>query len=187
MARTTPLCSNMYRFMFNSTRIPALPSDVTRVSPFHENHHLIVMRKNRFFTVDLILQGTRLSTTEIQTQLTRIIDMAGPTKAPALGAYTTEHRDTWTQIREELILDPLNASSLDMIERGVMILCLDSTSPVTKVEASRECWHGDGQNRFFDKSLQFIVFENGKAGFNGEHSMMDATAPSRLCEYVCER
>jgi carnitine O-acetyltransferase len=34
--------------------------------------------------------------------------------------------------------------------------------------------------------MQFIVFDNAKAGFNGEHSMMDATPTSRLCEHVCE-
>lgn len=59
------------------------------------------------------------------------------------------------------------------------------------MDASRACWHGDGANRFFDKSLQFIVFENGKAGrifidtgFNGEHSRMDATPPNRLCDWI---
>ena len=35
-------------------------------------------------------------------------------------------------------------------------------------QACRALWHGDGRNRFFDKSLQLIVFSNGKAGFNGE-------------------
>ncbi|KAJ3057991.1 Carnitine O-acetyltransferase mitochondrial, partial [Quaeritorhiza haematococci] len=51
---------------------------------------------------------------------------------------------------------------------------------------STACWHGDGRNRFFDKSLQFIIFDNGKAGFNGEHSMMDATPTSRICEFILE-
>ena len=35
-------------------------------------------------------------------------------------------------------------------------------------QACRALWHGDGRNRFFDKSIQLIVFSNGKAGFNGE-------------------
>jgi len=50
----------------------------------------------------------------------------------------------------------------------MFLVCLDQSSPVTRNEVSRALWHGDGKNRFFDKSLQFIVFENGKAGFNGE-------------------
>lgn len=57
---------------------------------------------------------------------------------------------------------------------------------MTRDEGSRACWHGDGRNRFFDKPLQFIVFDNGKAGFMGEHSCMDGTATCRLNEYVCD-
>jgi carnitine O-acetyltransferase len=85
-----------------------------------------------------------------------------------------------------LDLSPKNKKSLDKIERAAFAVCLDDTSPVTREESSRACWHGDGQNRFFDKSLQFIVFENGKAGFNGEHSMMDATPTHRLCDFILE-
>ena len=52
------------------------------------------------------------------------------------------------------------------------MICLDDTEPYTRDEVGRALWHGDGRNRFFDKTLQFIVFKNGKAGFNGEHSMV---------------
>jgi carnitine O-acetyltransferase len=85
-----------------------------------------------------------------------------------------------------MLKSPINKASLDTIETATMVLCLDDSKPITRKEASRACWHGDGRNRFFDKSLQFIVFDNGKAGFNGEHSMMDATPTSRLCDFICE-
>ncbi|KAG0306958.1 Carnitine O-acetyltransferase mitochondrial [Dissophora globulifera] len=78
-----------------------------------------------------------------------------------------------------------NEELLRKIESSVFLLCLDDSSPVTRDEVSRACWHGDGRNRFFDKSLQFIVFENGKAGFMGEHSTMDGTPTCRLNDYVC--
>lgn len=32
---------------------------------------------------------------------------------------------------------------------------------------------GEGANRWWDKSLMWIVFKNGEAGFVGEHSCMD--------------
>lgn len=92
----------------------------------------------------------------------------------------------WTRNRQDLLKDATNAASIDVIERSAFIVCLDDTNPVTKDEISRACWHGEGRNRYFDKALQFIVFDNGKAGFNGEHSMMDATPTHRLCEFVCE-
>jgi hypothetical protein len=40
------------------------------------------------------------------------------------------------------------------------------------LRAAVQCWHGDGSNRWFDKPLQFIVNDNGTAGFMGEHSMI---------------
>lgn len=111
--------------------------------------------------------------------------MAGNRSAIPVGALTTENRDVWTELRNEIILTDVNRKSLDDIEKAAFIVCLDDSSPVTKDEISRACWHGDGRNRFFDKSLQFIIFENGKAGFNGEHSMMDATPTNRICEFTC--
>ncbi len=120
-------------------------------------------------------------------QFEKIYLAAATAQVPPLGALTTEHRDIWTSVRQNLLLsNRQNAASLDVIERAAFLVCLDESTPVTKEEISRACWHGDGRNRFFDKSLQFIVFDNGRAGFNGEHSMMDATPTSRICEFICE-
>ncbi|KAI8838924.1 acyltransferase ChoActase/COT/CPT [Chytridium lagenaria] len=183
-AKNSPLCSHQYRFLFNSTRVPKIPEDVTRTSDPYKNNHLIVLRNNQFFSFDLVhSNGRQLSTAEIESQLKKIYTLAGDKTDVAVGALTTEDRDTWTKLREQLIAaSPVNKQSLDAIETGVFVLCLDNTSPVTIDEPFLLAW--DGRNRFFDKSLQFIVFENGKAGFNGEHSMMDATPTSRLCDWV---
>jgi hypothetical protein len=37
-------------------------------------------------------------------------------------------------------------------------------------QTARALLHGTGHNRWYDKTMQFIVFENGKAGFLGEVS-----------------
>ena len=102
-----------------------------------------------------------------------------------------------------LAVDPSNLKALEKVESSIFTVCLDDTSPITRNEVGRALWHGDGRNRFFDKSVQFIVFANGKAGMNGEvlfflfifyflklekkkHSMMDATPTSRCSEFVVE-
>jgi len=51
---------------------------------------------------------------------------------------------------------------------------LDESSPTGKNGVSSGLFHGDGKNRWFDKSLQLIVFANGCAGINAEHSYADA-------------
>lgn len=52
---------------------------------------------------------------------------------------------------------------------------MDDSSPSNLSEISHGLWHGDGRNRFFDKSMQIIVFNNKKSGIMTEHSMFDGT------------
>jgi carnitine O-acetyltransferase len=182
-----PLCSEQYKYLFNACRIPQIPNDITRLSEPVQNSHIIVMRKNQFFKLNLVhANGERLNTREIEKQLEFIYEHAKEVEAP-IGSFTTENRDVWTKIRDDLLaVSDKNKQSLDEIERAAFVVCLDDTKPVTKDEQSVACWHGDGRNRFFDKSMQFIVFDNGKAGFNGEHSNMEATITHRVCDWVCE-
>ncbi|KAJ3229171.1 Carnitine O-acetyltransferase mitochondrial [Chytriomyces hyalinus] len=188
MTKSGPLCSHQYRYLFNSTRIPQLPEDVTRMSDPARNNHVIIVRKNKFFKLDLVAQGGReLSTTEIQSQIETIYQAAGVMHDPAVGALTTLDRDSWTFARNALLDESdKNRDSLDVIERAVFVVCLDDSSPVTYEDRARSCWVGVGKNRFFDKSLQFIVFENGAAGFNGEHSMIDGTPTLRMCDWMLD-
>ncbi|CAO3611272.1 unnamed protein product [Cunninghamella echinulata] len=186
-AKGEPLCMDSYKYMFNNCRIPKKPSDIEVAFDPFKNTHIIVIRKNRFYFVDVVYNGQQLSTTEIEQQFHRIVNLAGQDKGLPLGVLTADHRDNWTEGREALLkAHPDNKAALEKIESASFVVCLDDTSPVTRDEVSRACWHGDGRNRFFDKPLQFIVFENGKAGFIGEHSCMDGMVTCRLNNYVCE-
>ncbi|KAI9149713.1 Carnitine O-acetyltransferase mitochondrial [Blastocladiella emersonii ATCC 22665] len=187
-ARGLPLCSVQYNYMFNSSRVAVKPSDVAATYDPATHNHVVVLRKNQFFVFDLVdpNTGAVLSTADIHAQLDRIVALAGECKGLALGALTTENRDIWTDVRAKLTANPANAAALEKLESAVFAVCLDDAAPVTREEVGRALWHGDGRNRWFDKSLQFIVFANGKAGFNGEHSMMDATPTGRLCEWILD-
>jgi carnitine O-acetyltransferase len=157
--------------MFNNCRVPKKPSDIEVAYDLVENTHVIVIRKNRFYFVDVVHNGQQLSTTEIQQQFQRVIDLAGQDKGLPLGVLTADNRDNWTDARDALLAaHGDNKSALEKIESASFVVCLDDSAPGTRDELSRACWHGDGRNRFFDKPLQFVVFENGKAGFIGEVS-----------------
>ena len=43
---------------------------------------------------------------------------------------------------------------------------------------ARSLFHGDGTNRWCDKSFNLIIFPNGKAGLHAEHSWADAPGTS---------
>ncbi|KAI8100030.1 acyltransferase ChoActase/COT/CPT [Halteromyces radiatus] len=186
-AKGEPMCMDSYKYMFNNCRMPKKPSDYEAIYDPSKHSHIIAMRKNKFYVIDTIHDGQQLSTSELEQQFQRVIDLAGEEKGSAIGALTAENRDIWTDSRELLLAaHPNNKNALNQIESSSFVVCLDDSTPVTRDEAVRECWHGDGRNRFYDKPLQFIVFDNGKAGFMGEHSCMDGTATCRLNEYVCE-
>ncbi|KAJ9060709.1 Carnitine O-acetyltransferase mitochondrial, variant 2 [Entomophthora muscae] len=187
--RQGPMCMASYEFMFNATRIPAKPSDYVRTVDPTVNDFIVVARKNRFFTLPMShSDGQRLSTADIEAQLDAIVKAAGesPDKH-GVGILTTQNRDIWCDARKHLMeISPENVKSLEKMEASAFLLCLDDAKPTNREEAARCCWHGNGFNRFYDKSLQFIVFDNGVAGFNGEHSRMDGTPTCRLNDYICD-
>ncbi|KAG1382409.1 hypothetical protein G6F61_002291 [Rhizopus arrhizus] len=181
-----PLCMDSFKYMFNNCRIPKKPSDYEEIFDLSLNH-IVVLRKNKFYVVDTVHNGQQLSTAELELQFQKIIDQAGSSKGVPIGVLTSDNRDKWTEYRENLIKSsPENRQLLEKIESSDFVVCLDDSKPITRDESSRACWHGDGRNRFFDKPLQFIVFENGKAGFMGEHSCMDGMVTCRLNEYICD-
>jgi carnitine O-acetyltransferase len=103
-----------------------------------------------------------------------------------LGAFTAWDRPAWANNRDKLIkLNPKNATNFDTIETSLMVLSLDPSSPATAEEAGKKVLGGDANNRWFDKLIQVVVFANGRAGFNGEHSPLDAVATQSRSLIFC--
>jgi carnitine O-acetyltransferase len=178
----TPLCSTPYKYMFHASRIPQPKQDTYRIYDPSRYHHAIVARQGHFFSISLSdpTTGTPLPVQTIQSQLQRCVELANakPTRGQ-LGILTSSHRDTWTQARETLLQHGGAAmkDALEQMESGALLLNLDDTTPVSREECCQTLLMGGsddcGSNRWFDKSIQLLVTENGKSGILGEHSMMD--------------
>ncbi|KAF2723357.1 acyltransferase ChoActase/COT/CPT [Polychaeton citri CBS 116435] len=179
-----PIAMSSYQWMFNCSRRPAKPSDYPAKYPAKENPYIVVLRKNQIFKVPHEVGGKQLTTAEFEQQFSYIYRSAEA--SPSIGSLTSENRDVWTDARERLIkVNPANETALETIEAASFVVCLDDAAPVTLEERARQYWHGDGANRWFDKPLQFVINDNGSAGFVGEHSMMDGTPTQRLNDYIC--
>jgi carnitine O-acetyltransferase len=179
-----PICMDSYKFMFNCSRVPAKPADYPVNYDPEQNKHILVIRKNQFFKVAHEVAGKPLNTSELEQAIRRVYELAGE-RVPAVGALTSENRDVWTDARAVLLAaDPSNAKAIEAVESASFVICLDDAKPVTLEERAHAYWHGDGQNRWYDKPLQFIINDNGTSGFMGEHSMMDGTPTHRLNDYV---
>ena len=181
--RKLPMSMSCYLFMFNTSRVAAEPADYPIQFDAKDHQHIVVIRKNQFFKVETCVNGKQLNTSEMELQYSNIYKN-GQQAAP-IGSITSLPRDQGITARANLLgASPSNAAALEALESASFIVCLDSASPVTLEERARQYWHGDGSNRWYDKPLQFIVNDNGTAGFMGEHSMMDGTPTHRLCDTV---
>lgn len=65
-AKNLPLCMYSFKWMFNACRYPAKPSDYESKFDPKTNNHMTVIRKNKFFIVDLVKEGKQLSTFELE-------------------------------------------------------------------------------------------------------------------------
>lgn len=181
--RKKPMAMASYKYMFNTCRVPAEPADYPITYPAHENQYILVIRHNNFFKVPTHVDGQQLNTSELELQFSKIYKAAQT--SPPIGSLTSLPRDQGAKARANLLAASRNnANALRQIEGAAFVVCLDAASPVTLQERARQYWHGDGANRWYDKPVQFIINDNGTAGFMGEHSMMDGTPTHRLCDTV---
>ncbi|KAK6203534.1 carnitine O-acetyltransferase mitochondrial precursor [Scheffersomyces amazonensis] len=175
-----PFCMNAFHYMFNNSRVPAPGSDITKHYDGSQHQYFIVIYNNNFYKVPHHdANGNKLSKAQIYYFLQAVKNSNAP-KGEGLGALTSLNRDEWLAAYENLRKSPINEASLETIFASSFVICLDNNNPITIEEKSKNCWHGDGQNRFFDKPLEFFISANGNSGFLGEHSRMDATPTVQL-------
>jgi len=86
-------------------------------------------------------------------------------------------------------MDATNASTFENIDTSLFAVCLDDyASDLDFDKSHRNLFHGrNARNRWFDKAMQFIVENNGRAGVNGEHSPADAVIPGLMFAEILER
>ncbi|KAK8844806.1 hypothetical protein IAR55_006656 [Kwoniella newhampshirensis] len=183
-----PLCMESYHYLFNAARIPTKPADVPLAHP-KDNHHVVVLRNNRYFKVDTEGRGK----TELAEAFREVKKLADGKEGSGVGILTADNRDVWTDARDHIIsLSPTNKAAVEAIESAILLVCLDDgPAPTTDDARAWSIWAGGhdrsaagkGFNRWFDKH-QIIVDSSGESGFNGEHSMLDGTPTLRMNEFL---
>ncbi|KAF9269113.1 carnitine acetyl transferase [Marasmius fiardii PR-910] len=192
-------CMDTYRWMFDCTRIPGAEGLDYSISyaavgdDGTQDAHVVVFRRNRPWKVYTAKDGRILSLDEIQRQIQHIYDSDNGTEYPGVGVLASSNRDVWAKDYATLSESTHNSSILHTIQSSAFTVSLDTGKPHDSIMFSRYLWHGELtndesklKNRWVDKPCQFIVFDNGRAGFMGEHSVMDGTPTVRLCDEVCD-
>ncbi|NWV44495.1 CLAT acetyltransferase, partial [Grantiella picta] len=191
-----PLCMKQYYGLFSSYRLPGRTKDTlvaqkSNVMP--EPEHIIVACNNQFFVLDVVINFRRLSEGDLFTQLQKIAKMAENEEEmlPPIGLLTTDGRTEWAEARMVLMKDSTNRDSLDMIERCICLVCLDSPTGVelNDTNMALQMLHGggylkNGANRWYDKPMQFVVGRDGLCGAVCEHSPFDGIVMVQCTEYL---
>ncbi|XP_034036212.1 carnitine O-palmitoyltransferase 2, mitochondrial [Thalassophryne amazonica] len=178
MVNAYPLDMSQYFRLFNSTRIPKPGKD--ELFTDENGRHLLVMRKGNIYVFDIVNQdGNLVKPAEIQSHLKYIL--SDPTPAPTfpLGVLTSENRDVWAGLREKLIAAG-NGEDLRTVDSALFCVCLDDESMQDHIHVSHNMLHGDGCNRWYDKSFSIILAKTGHAAINFEHSWGDGVAVLRF-------
>eukprot|EP01137_Pigoraptor_chileana_P012842 Opistho-2@65649 len=182
-AGDTPLDMSQYRKLFGTCRIPKVGRD--RLLTKADSKHIGVLRKGHFYFIPVATaEGSAIPEADISKQLKTILNERIEPPKHFIGVMTTADRDLWARWRPVLTgitshsasssATINNASLFELIDTSLFLVCLDEGTANESVDdTARRLLHGDGRNRWFDKSIQIIVADNGTAGVNFEHAWGD--------------
>ncbi|MFF2391907.1 choline/carnitine O-acyltransferase [Nocardia sp. NPDC058114] len=184
------------KYLFSETRIPGEIQDSVR-KPYSpewpgpsDARHIAVFYRGNIFRMDVIgPDGAPYAFDDVVDGLRAVIK--GGTKPAAtdtsVGHLTTKARAAWARSREVLRTEPANVEAFDAVETALFSVCLEDFAPRDELHACDQLLHGDSGNRYFDKSVTFIVFADGQSGINIEHCGLDGTTVLSFVDALLER
>ncbi len=181
-----PFSTHNYQTCFATTRVPGDTADVLRV--FEKSRHIVVIRHKEFFCFDIIEpNGEPVRAEQLYANLLYLLSLSAPEQhVCAVGALTADERTSWSSNRTRWFSTGLNKASLAAVESALFTVCLDETSPLNNCEAAESAFAGSAGSRWFDKSLTYIAWANGRVGLNCEHAALDRHVPMHLMEVLMQ-
>ena len=163
-----------------------------------KSQHIVVCSRGWFFKLKVFRRQEKsshmelLTSYEIQQQLiaiqreTKRLGQATSEDGATIPVLTSMDRIKWAETRQAFFSDGTNKATLSVIESAIFVVVMEEehghTETLTKM--GKALLHGDGANRWFDKSITLVSFPNGNCGLNVEHSWADAPVIAHLWEYV---
>lgn len=189
-----PLCMMQYYQILSACRIPGIKHDDWRCfppdSPFPPRHITVIYNNNIYEVPVYGEDGEPLNQEQIRVQLQEVVNL-GQTPGDGVGIFTMENRNSWAKAYKKMVKDKVNKESLFSVQRSILVLCLDKplTDPADQRSLSgHQMLHGGGpahnsSNRWFDKTIQFIVGAEGYSGLNYEHTTAEGPPVIHLMDH----
>lgn len=194
------LCMDQYYKLFCTCRIPEKNMDKIKVFQVYnidweKSNHITIMYNNRIFKLQIINPetGLGLSSSEIYSNLKNLVEYAQESGV-GLGIMTAEDRELWADVYSKLSQIDENRKNFESVHESLFVMCLDTkrfssenSEPDARSVACGQILHGNKQftaNRWFDKTIQVIIGENGVWGVNFEHSIAEALPHGLMNDYI---
>ncbi|CAG9855125.1 unnamed protein product [Phyllotreta striolata] len=183
MFNAYPLDMSQYPNLFNTARIPEIDKD--RLYHNSNGKHITVQHKGHFYAFRVLTESDEILPAEqILARLKFILTDPLPKCEFPIGILTTLNRNKWATARYELLANN-NEQALKYIDSALFNVCLDTENigddPYAVV---RNFLHGDGENRWFDKSFSLQLSQDGHAAVNFEHAWGDGVAVLRYVQDI---
>lgn len=181
-----------YPKAFGTCRIPGLPADSMQFHP--DSKHIVVAVNDYFFKVPVYAKDKSiLGENQLQEQIKECIAVASNLNNPVkVGVLTSDNRDNWAKAYQELVKDEINRRSLTEIQKSLFVLSIDRELPqiqddITTAEHTLVTGAGskyNSGNRWYDKTVQFIIGTTGINGLTYEHSPAEGGPISILSDFI---
>jgi carnitine O-palmitoyltransferase 1 len=189
---TVPLCMWQFERMFSTSRIPGRECDEIKHWDPTYSQHIVVNCKGTHYKVTAYRRDGTLRGPDEFEQIFADIKADAAKRQPReaeklIPALTGENRTKWAEVRETYLLEGHNnRCSLHDIESALFYVSLaDETFDTADWTGRGKYLIGSSNKRpdvWFDKSINLVVFSDGKTGLNCEHAWADAPVCAHMFE-----
>lgn len=188
---------SQYFKILGTCRIPGVTRDTIQFygQSVHPPKHIVVAHNNHFFKIDVYgKHGEPLNVRQLVHQLRNVVERSTHPAIP-VGILTTQNRNVWGKAYKQLRKDKTNKASMEEIQRCIFLVALDGpvVNPTGNImtDAALNCVHGYGPqgyagNRWYDKTLQFIIGKKGAVGMTYEHTPAEGPPVANLMDHIMD-
>lgn len=174
---------NQYYLLFHSCRSPRNDKDKLSLFDFSDNKNVVIIYKNVFWILEATLDYNKICD---QINYITSIDLID-SKDNYIGILTASERNNWSNYKEKFVqLSEKNKKFLHIIQSCEVLFSLEdlSSTDLMLKEMNKLCWFGDGQNKFFDKLVQFIVLKDGFVAMNVQRDLIDQSICIEFAKFI---
>ncbi|VDK89678.1 unnamed protein product, partial [Onchocerca ochengi] len=190
------LCMNQFRKIFGTTRIPETGKDniLYGCDKKSQPKHIIILRKGHIFRLPVFDgNGKALSIKQLINEMKmHIVPQSEEYNLNPIGVISSDQRDIWADIYAKL--KEKNSDEIKIIEDSLFAICLDQKMTKSEYDdtdnQALQCFHGGGChnnsiNRWFDKTIQYIVGTDGHCGMTYDCSPSEVSIAATLMDFIC--